>query len=103
MIERAGRRFTIRPEKIRIVADGDADAGLHVEPGTVTDASYVGQATRFEIALDGGGRLLVTRQNLETSHDEARDLRGRPVRVGWREDQTFAVGRSDTPPEEEAA
>ena len=103
MLERDGRRFTIRPEKIRILADGDADAGLHVEPGTVTDASYVGQATRFEIALDGGGRLLVTRQNLETSHDEARDLRGRPVRVGWREDQTFAVGRSDTPPEEEAA
>ena len=59
--------------------------------------------TRFEIALDAGRALLVTRQNLETSHDEARDLRGRQVRVGWREEQTFAVGRSGTPPEEEAA
>ena len=102
MLERDGRRFTVRPEKIRILADGDAVEGLHVEPGTVRDASYVGQATRFEIELDRGGRLLVTRQNLETSHDEARDLRGRQVRVGWREGQTFAVGRTEPPPEEEA-
>ena len=103
MLEREGRRFTIRPEKIRILADGEPGDGLHVEAGTVTDASYVGQATRFEVALDRGGRVLVTRQNLETSHDEARDLRGRHVSVGWREEQTFAIGRSGTSPDEEAA
>ena len=101
MLERDGRRFTVRPEKIRILEDGDVAGGLHAESGTVLDASYVGQATRFEVELERGGRVLVTRQNLETSHDGARDLRGRQVRVGWREDQTFAVGRTGTPPEEE--
>jgi putative spermidine/putrescine transport system ATP-binding protein len=75
---------------------------MHAEPGTVVDASYVGQATRFEIQLDQGGRLLVTRLNLETSADEDRDLRGRQVRVAWREDQTFAVGRVHTPEQEDS-
>jgi len=102
MLERDGRRFTIRPEKIRILAAGDAAEGMHAEPGTVVDASYVGQATRFEIELDQGGRLLATRLNLETSADEDRDLRGRQVRVAWREDQTFAVGRVHTPEQEDS-
>ena len=41
--------------------------------------------------LEHGGALMVTQQNLETSHDEARDLRGQQVRVGWRERQTVAI------------
>ncbi len=102
MLERDGRRFTIRPEKIRLLAAGDSTEGLHTEAGTIVDASYVGPATRFEVQLDQGGQLLVTRQNIETSQDESRDLRGRQVQVGWREDQTFAVGRAHTPEEEEA-
>ena len=105
VLERGGRRFTIRPEKVRIL-DGDdaAAAGLSAEDGTVTDVSYVGQATRYDVALDAGGSLLVIRQNLETSHDEARELRGHKVRVGWRENQTSTIGpREDRPPEEEEA
>jgi putative spermidine/putrescine transport system ATP-binding protein len=101
MLERSGRRFTIRPEKVRILGDEQPPPGMHTERGRVVDASYVGQATRYEIELEAGGRLLVTRQNLETSHDEARELRGRQVRVAWREEQTFAVGRTHTPEEED--
>jgi putative spermidine/putrescine transport system ATP-binding protein len=103
VLERNGRRFTVRPEKVRILGDGEPEQGLHVEAGTVTDTSYVGQATRYEVALENGGRLLVVRQNLETSHDEARDLRGRHVRVGWREAQASLLDDAVTPPEEEPA
>ena len=104
MLERDGRRFTIRPEKVRILGAGDAADGLHVEEGTVRDVGYVGA----EHPLRGrrstrGGELIVIRQNLETSHDEARDLRGQQVRVGWRAEQTYALdAHANKPPEEEA-
>ncbi len=103
LLERGGRRFTIRPEKVRILSESEPADGLDVESGTVRDVSYVGQRTRYEVALDGGGTLLVVRQNLETSHDEARELSGRRVGVGWRAEQTFAiVAKRNEPPEEEA-
>jgi putative spermidine/putrescine transport system ATP-binding protein len=91
VLERDGRSFTIRPEKIRLLGDGETVDGLHVESGTVRDTSYTGSTTRFEIDLEHGGALMVTQQNLETSHDEARELRGHTVRVGWRERQTVAI------------
>jgi putative spermidine/putrescine transport system ATP-binding protein len=103
VVERDGRRFTIRPEKIRIVGAGETAEGLTVEEGTVREVGYVGQSTRYEIDLDLGGEIIVVQQNLETSHDEARDLRGRKVRVGWRPDQTYALAApANKPPEEEA-
>ena len=58
----------------------DAPTGLHVEAGTVRDVAYVGMVTRFLVALDAGGELQVVRQNLETSSQEAHELRGRRVR-----------------------
>jgi putative spermidine/putrescine transport system ATP-binding protein len=91
VVERDGRRFTIRPEKIRLLGEGVAAEGLHVEAGTVEDVAYVGMVTRYLVALDAGGSLQVVRQNLETSSVDAHELRGRPVRVGWRQDQTFAI------------
>jgi putative spermidine/putrescine transport system ATP-binding protein len=97
-LERSGRRFTIRPEKIRLLEDGAAEDGLHVERGTIEDASYVGMITRYEVALDGGGRLQVVRQNLEVTSAHALEARGRPVRVGWREDQTYAIATDEEVP-----
>jgi putative spermidine/putrescine transport system ATP-binding protein len=47
--------------------------------------------TRFLVELDGGGELQVVRQNLETSSQEAQELRGRRVRVAWQATQTFAI------------
>ena len=71
VLERGGERFTVRPEKIRILGESDDASGLDTEGGTVRDVGYVGQSTRYEVELDGGGTLHVVRQNLETSHDEA--------------------------------
>ena len=57
--------------------------------------------TRYLVALDAGGSLQVVRQNLETSSVDAHELRGRRVRVAWREDQTFAIEEVQFREEEE--
>jgi putative spermidine/putrescine transport system ATP-binding protein len=89
VLERGGRRFTVRPEKVQLL-DGPAD-GLHSEPGTITDVAYVGMVTRYIVELERGGELQVVRQNLETSSAEALEQRGRRVTVGWREEHTYAI------------
>jgi putative spermidine/putrescine transport system ATP-binding protein len=91
MLVRDGRRFTIRPEKVRLLEEHESADGLHVEAGTIEDASYAGMVTRYDVALAGGGRLQVVRQNLEVTSAHALEARGRTVRVGWREDQTYAI------------
>jgi putative spermidine/putrescine transport system ATP-binding protein len=94
VLERGGRRFTIRPEKVRIV-DGDAD-GLHTEDGVVRDVSYAGMITRYLVDLEAGGELQVVKQNLEESSTQAFDQRGKRVTVGWSEGQTYAIGEEGT-------
>ena len=103
-LERDGRRFTVRPEKVRMLDDGDAAEGMHTERGAVRDVAYAGMITRYLVALDAGGELQVVRQNLETSSAEALEQIGREVVVGWRPEHTVAVattaderGDSDAP------
>jgi putative spermidine/putrescine transport system ATP-binding protein len=91
LIEREGTRFTVRPEKIRLLEDRDDAAGLQTERGVVRDVSYAGMITRYLIELDDGGELQVVRQNLETSSQEALEQRGRQVTVGWRPEHAVAV------------
>ena len=93
VLERDGRRFTIRPEKVQLL-DGPRD-GLHTEPGTVRDVAYVGMVTRFLVDLEQGGELQVVRQNLETTSAEALEQRGRKVTVGWRDEHTYAIPDSE--------
>src|SRR5215217_500583 len=58
IVEREGERFTIRPEKVRILDDGDAASdGLRVEGGQIRDVAYIGAVTRFVVDLDAGGEL----------------------------------------------
>jgi putative spermidine/putrescine transport system ATP-binding protein len=102
MLERDGRRFTVRPEKIRLLDDRAAPgAGEHSESGTIADVAYAGMVTRYVVALDAGGELQVVRQNLETSSADALEDRGRKVRVAWRPEQAYAI--EDRPPDQEEA
>jgi putative spermidine/putrescine transport system ATP-binding protein len=88
VLERGSRRFTIRPEKIRMSDDG-AGPG---EPGTVREVVYVGMVTRYVVDLDDGGQLVVVRQNLETSSQDALAERGKRVRLSWRPEHTYEIG-----------
>jgi len=87
ILERAGRTFTVRPEKIRLLP-GDAGEG---EPGTIRAAVYLGPVTKFVVALDGGGELTVVQQNLETSSRDVREMEGRHVRLSWSPDVEFVI------------
>jgi putative spermidine/putrescine transport system ATP-binding protein len=98
LLERDGRRFTIRPEKIRVSAsDEPAVAGHHAEAGRIHDVIYLGMATRYVIELDAGGELIAVSQNRETAGAEVLEARGRHVTVSWREDQTFAIAEPASP------
>src|SRR5579859_6383615 len=64
LIERDGHRITVRPEKITLLEDGQPDPpGSHAESGQIQDVSYAGVLTRYVVRLDGGGELVVSRQN----------------------------------------
>ena len=90
IVERDGRRLTIRPEKISMSTNGDG------EPGTIREVVYVGMVTRYVVDLDAGGELVVVRQNLETSSQEALKEQGKRVRLAWRADHTYELGRENT-------
>jgi putative spermidine/putrescine transport system ATP-binding protein len=97
VIERDGRTLTVRPEKIRLSADGaQPERGTHVERGRVRDVVYVGMVTRYIVELDDGGQLVVIRQNLETTSAEALDARGRRVVLEWRPEHALAIDRGET-------
>jgi putative spermidine/putrescine transport system ATP-binding protein len=91
VLDRDGRQFTIRPEKLRLLEAGASRDGLVVEPGTIADVAYAGATTRYLVAMKAGGELLVVRQNLETTSKEALEQRGQEVEVGWRADQAVPV------------
>jgi putative spermidine/putrescine transport system ATP-binding protein len=100
LLERDGRRFTIRPEKIHLLEPGEQAPGLHSEAGRIAHVSYAGSFTRYLVELDSGGELVVVRQNLDTSSQEALEQRGRQVAVGWRPEHTVAVAAETTKEEE---
>ena len=93
VLERGGRKVTIRPEKIRMYAEDEpAEPGVTEERGQIRDVIYAGMVTRYAVELEGGGVLQVVRQNLERTSAEALEERGRRVRLVWRPEHVFAIG-----------
>ena len=121
LIERDGRRVTVRPEKITLLADGQPDPpGAHAEAGTVRDVIYAGVLTRYVVELEAGGVLVVSRQNAEApvlpgdgpgdgsgpgpgsgsgdggdGKGGAGVGRGDRVRIAWRAEQAFTIPQQD--------
>jgi putative spermidine/putrescine transport system ATP-binding protein len=94
----AGRRaiVTIRPERITIADNGPTGdpAGCHAS-GTVRESLYAGPTTRFVVELDGGGELMVVRQNARTSFEDAEALRGAPVTLVWGREYTRVISTTE--------
>jgi putative spermidine/putrescine transport system ATP-binding protein len=98
VIERGGKSFAVRPEKIHMTDAGAAAArGGHTETGRIREVVYAGMVTRYLVDLDDGGELQVVRQNLETSSSEALDAKGRAVLLEWRPEHQLEI---DTEPGE---
>jgi putative spermidine/putrescine transport system ATP-binding protein len=87
VLDRGGRRFTVRPEKIRVLL-GDGQEG---EAGVVHAAVYLGAVTRFVVELDSGGELVALQQNLEVSSSDVRAMEGMRVRLAWSPDVEFVI------------
>ncbi len=88
---RDGVRFVVRPEKIRMLAEGEqAPSGMTVESGHVEEVIYVGMSTRYLVRLDRGEQLVAVRQNMDALGD-AKKFEGRPVRLAWTLDHTYVL------------
>lgn len=75
--------FTVRPEKIRMVApDAPVPQGACSALGSIRSVVYMGMNTRYVVALDGGD-ITVVEQNLDSRSDDALAAQGRPVRLVW--------------------
>src|ERR1700694_1620984 len=62
LLERDGIRFVVRPEKLRMLDEGqDVPRGMSVEPGTVDQVVYVGMSTRYIVRLDRGEQIVAVR------------------------------------------
>jgi putative spermidine/putrescine transport system ATP-binding protein len=97
LIEREGKRLTIRPEKIELLEPNASTNGLHSERGTVTEVAYAGMLTRYTVTLEAGGSLQLIKQNLGGAPGEGAPERGKEVLVGWRPEHAAAVqGKSIT-------
>jgi putative spermidine/putrescine transport system ATP-binding protein len=92
ILERDGRLITVRPEKIRMTDEASGEG----EAGTVREVVYVGMITRYVVDLDSGGSLSVVQQNLETSSQEALSQQGKRVRLSWRPEHTYEIGKEGT-------
>ena len=101
VLERGGERFTVRPEKIEVIAPGASTEGLVAERGRVTGVAYAGAMTRYTVELDAGGALTLVRQNVGEAPG-AVPAQGEEVTVGWRPQHAAAVSGA-TKQEEEVA
>jgi putative spermidine/putrescine transport system ATP-binding protein len=82
VLERDGRRVMVRPEKIRLLAPGEDAPGA--VRGVVREVAYLGSVTRYVVESERGEKIVVLRQNLDTSAERVLQERGREVRLEWR-------------------
>ena len=88
--------FTVRPEKIRLAdASHEPMADEQSADGHVREVIYLGPDTRYLVALNVGGDLVVTQQNLETSSMEVLSAQGEAVRLVWKRRHVLRLGGAD--------
>ncbi|HBC0107233.1 TPA: ABC transporter ATP-binding protein [Escherichia coli] len=71
----------LRPEHIRLNTPGELQAN-----GTIQAVQYQGAATRFELKLSGGEKLLVSQANMTGEELPATLTPGQQVMVSWSRD-----------------
>jgi putative spermidine/putrescine transport system ATP-binding protein len=96
ILDRDGRRYMIRPEKIRMLTPGEEAPGAF--GGVVREVAYLGSVTRYVVESERGETLVALRQNMDTSAERAMEERGRQVRLAWRLEDASVL---ETKPEEE--
>ncbi|WP_034610091.1 ABC transporter ATP-binding protein [Cellulomonas sp. URHD0024] len=88
----------VRPEKLRLLVGEQEPSSTEnlLGPGTVTDVSFTGVSTQYQVEVPGLGTFGVFAQNLlGGSMVEP----GAQVRLAWSADFTFALDGADAPDE----
>lgn len=96
---RAGEKaiVTIRPERIDLIegaGNGAAQTDCHAT-GVVRESLYAGPTSRFVVELNGGGELMVLRQNARTSFEDTEALRGKQVTLVWGREYTRVISTKE--------
>jgi putative spermidine/putrescine transport system ATP-binding protein len=88
IVERDGRRLSVRPERIRLNGHGD--------PGTIEDVVFVGAFKRVAVRTDAGEQLTVVRAN-----DGSTIAPGTRVHVDWDDADAYEIQPPEPPPDQE--
>ena len=83
IIERNGRRVSVRPERITFNGHGEA--------ATIKDVVFVGAFTRYLVDTDSGDHLTVVRQN-----DGSSLAPGARVQLAWRNEDAYEITPQNT-------
>jgi len=78
----------IRPEKIRIAPRGSSMSGNVLEGGVISDASYIGVSTQYQVEMPWGQELMVFEQNDDGTPPLAK---GDAVTMSWEPIFTFGL------------
>ena len=78
ILERNGRRFSVRPERIELNGHG--------EPATVADVVFVGAFTRILVDTEAGERLTIVTQNHGATVEA-----GAKVHVSWHDSDAYEI------------
>ena len=79
ILERNGKRFSVRPERIELNGSGD--------PATVADTVFVGSFIRYLVDTEAGERLTVVQQN--TGQPAVQP--GTRVHISWKPDDAYEI------------
>lgn len=86
------RMFAVRPEKIHMADPESAlPEGVYTAAGVVGEVIYLGMYTRYRVALDAGGEMIVAEQNLDATSTAAGKRRGERVRLIWPQTHTHLI------------
>ena len=82
----------VRPEKFRIAAEGKSTHGNVLTGGVVSDVSYIGVSTQYQVEMPWGKEVMVFEQN---DDDEEMLRKGAKVVLSWEPLFTFALDGSE--------
>jgi spermidine/putrescine transport system ATP-binding protein len=82
----------IRPEKLRIHATGTPQTGNQIEGGVITDVSYIGVSTQYQVEMPWNQEIMIFEQN----DDGVPPLdKGDQVVISWEPEFTFGLDGSE--------
>jgi spermidine/putrescine transport system ATP-binding protein len=81
----------IRPEKLRIHASGTPQTGNQIDGGVITDVSYIGVSTQYQVEMPWSEEIIIFEQN----DDGVPPLgKGDRVVISWEPEFTFGLDGS---------